>query len=407
MRLRRMNGEFGLYERAANVPLTIEASKACVEKKRQYLCAGFASHNDVLYWCFKIIDKCPHALDILASRFSEIIVDEAQDTSPIQHRLFERLECCGVDLAFVGDPDQSIYQFNDAAPTFIRERYASAGKNAFSLTYNFRASRQIVAAINAFANRKMAGVFDAPDPLGAFVTVIPRKDSVDCFRDILERRGIELANGALLLRDADGVQELVGGPTIDAMNTGVKRLITAMRLDRRGEYAAAADACSGFLQTVLSEDASSRPDRDASRVAAWHFLRKYLPWPDAEAVGDWLNAVKDAVKRFASDRGLKVGNLSGKISMRGVPKLSAVEVVGLRAKPSVPVRTVHDAKGESIGAVMLHGKDRQHKKWLDGKDDEMRCLGYVAMTRAERLLVIACETEDVAEGWRQLGFVRL
>ena len=36
----------------------------------------------------------------------------------MQHLLFEQLEATGSRLSFVGDPDQSIYQFNDAEPRF-------------------------------------------------------------------------------------------------------------------------------------------------------------------------------------------------------------------------------------------------------------------------------------------------
>jgi DNA helicase II / ATP-dependent DNA helicase PcrA len=52
----------------------------------------------------------------LATRFAEIIVDEFQDCSAIEHEILHQLEGLGIRIVVVADPDQAIYEFRQAAP---------------------------------------------------------------------------------------------------------------------------------------------------------------------------------------------------------------------------------------------------------------------------------------------------
>ncbi|MFD4351540.1 UvrD-helicase domain-containing protein [Nocardia sp. NPDC058518] len=55
-----------------------------------------------------------HVLETLHSRFSEIVIDEAQDCSVADLELFEEMRRHGIPLVVVADPDQSIYGWNGA-----------------------------------------------------------------------------------------------------------------------------------------------------------------------------------------------------------------------------------------------------------------------------------------------------
>lgn len=55
-----------------------------------------------------------HVLDTLHSRFSEIVIDEAQDCSVADLELFDAMRRQGIPLMVVADPDQSIYGWNGA-----------------------------------------------------------------------------------------------------------------------------------------------------------------------------------------------------------------------------------------------------------------------------------------------------
>ena len=55
--------------------------------------------------------ESPAGMSLLRSRYAVVVVDEYQDTDPLQERLLSALAGDGRDLVAVGDPDQSIYRF--------------------------------------------------------------------------------------------------------------------------------------------------------------------------------------------------------------------------------------------------------------------------------------------------------
>ncbi|MGE5287652.1 MAG: ATP-dependent helicase [Micromonosporaceae bacterium] len=83
-----------------------------------------------------------------------VVVDEYQDTNPVQEHLIERLCRFGANLCVVGDDDQTIYQWRGSAVSNIltfKDRYA--GVRTVTLDDNFRSSRGIVALGQAVAAR--------------------------------------------------------------------------------------------------------------------------------------------------------------------------------------------------------------------------------------------------------------
>ena len=90
-------------------------------------------------------------------RFTEIMVDEYQDTNEVQNALFEALSRDGKNLFLVGDVKQSIYRFRLADPAIFLEkygRYAPAGTAAEGeprrqvLSRNFRSRPEVLSGVN-------------------------------------------------------------------------------------------------------------------------------------------------------------------------------------------------------------------------------------------------------------------
>lgn len=91
-----------------------------------------------------------------AGRFERIMVDEFQDSSPLQVELFALLGGDGDELVTVGDEFQSIYRFRHAdVEVFRRRRAELAARDAVAvLSANFRSAPEILDAVNAvFAPR--------------------------------------------------------------------------------------------------------------------------------------------------------------------------------------------------------------------------------------------------------------
>ncbi|MDR3389604.1 MAG: exodeoxyribonuclease V subunit beta [Rudaea sp.] len=103
----------------------------------------------------------------IVAQYPLALVDEFQDTSPLQYRIFDRLYRCADNapdcgLLLIGDPKQSIYGFRGAdIHSYLAARSATAGRH-YALATNYRSTQALVAAVNQ--------VFDhaAGYPRGAF-----------------------------------------------------------------------------------------------------------------------------------------------------------------------------------------------------------------------------------------------
>ena len=90
---------------------------------------------------------------VIRTQFPVAMIDEFQDTDPLQYRIFDRIYGVEADshncgLFLIGDPKQAIYSFRGAdIHAYLRARRATAGRH-YSLETNFRSSADMVAAVN-------------------------------------------------------------------------------------------------------------------------------------------------------------------------------------------------------------------------------------------------------------------
>ena len=96
-------------------------------------------------------------VQVLQKRYHAALVDEFQDTDPIQCRIFTRLfsHC----LFMIGDPKQAIYGFR-SADIFAYLEAANNARRRYTLVRNWRSSPKLVEAVNSlFANHPNPFVF--------------------------------------------------------------------------------------------------------------------------------------------------------------------------------------------------------------------------------------------------------
>ncbi|MGY2283385.1 exodeoxyribonuclease V subunit beta [Pseudomonas gingeri] len=90
---------------------------------------------------------------LIREQFPVALIDEFQDTDPVQYRIFEsiyRIEDNNPDggLFLIGDPKQAIYAFRGAdIYTYLRARQATSGR-LHTLGTNFRSSHAMVDSVN-------------------------------------------------------------------------------------------------------------------------------------------------------------------------------------------------------------------------------------------------------------------
>ena len=102
-------------------------------------------------------ERNPNAVSLLHSlrqRFRYAIVDEFQDTDPLQWRIFRRIFLGGGEskLFIVGDPKQAIYAFRGSdLPTYLsatKEMKADFGACEYPLDMNWRSDPDLLDALN-------------------------------------------------------------------------------------------------------------------------------------------------------------------------------------------------------------------------------------------------------------------
>ena len=152
---------------------------------RQRRADGRAEFHDLLAWARELLRDNTEVRDHFRQRFSHLLIDEAQDTDPIQAeiamflaesvpagatpegrpRSWEQISPEKGKLFVVGDPKQSIYRFRRADVVQMMQlqaRMESAGGSTASLVQNFRSEEGLVGWVNhIFARWMPVGPEDA------------------------------------------------------------------------------------------------------------------------------------------------------------------------------------------------------------------------------------------------------
>jgi exodeoxyribonuclease V beta subunit len=103
--------------------------------------------------------------ELIRRQFPVALVDEFQDTDPVQYGIFRRIwgAAEGASMVLIGDPKQAIYAFRGAdIHTYLAARRDTGGR-LYTLGTNHRSSQSMVAAVN-----RVFGAAEAKPGPGAF-----------------------------------------------------------------------------------------------------------------------------------------------------------------------------------------------------------------------------------------------
>lgn len=149
------------YTHAQILELVKPAVSFVADRRRQM---GRASYQDLLIGAAKLLREFPKAREQLAATYTHLLVDEFQDTDPVQAEVvfllnglpYNEQDWLKVDLRpgglfLVGDPKQSIYRFRRADITTyhaVQKRLVETGGEVLHLTTSFRAVPEITQPLN-------------------------------------------------------------------------------------------------------------------------------------------------------------------------------------------------------------------------------------------------------------------
>ena len=133
-----------------DIPLLKIYSAYCDEMKKQSL----MDYDDQMVYALTMLKVSPQILEYFQEMYKYICVDEAQDTSKIQHQIIALLASKYKKVFMVGDEDQSIYGFRAAYPEALlsfEKNYKDA--NVLLMEENFRSNAKIVTAADRFIQK--------------------------------------------------------------------------------------------------------------------------------------------------------------------------------------------------------------------------------------------------------------
>jgi len=159
---------FGHVSAALNVRYVREFSALQDSYAVHKRSAALLDFDDLIHTARNLIASDPRVRDALASRFRHILVDEFQDTDPLQCEIFWRLAGDPItdevdppwyrrrlrsgQLFLVGDPKQAIYRFRGAdVHAYLQARgaiEAETPENVLAITHNFRSLTPILEWVN-------------------------------------------------------------------------------------------------------------------------------------------------------------------------------------------------------------------------------------------------------------------
>lgn len=167
--------ELEAVRRAALMPLLEDLRCSLLVWVKHRRSAGKVHFHDLLVWARDMIRDMPGVREHFQERFTHILIDEFQDTDPIQAEIafflaadrnvmgdgallekdWRKLRIIPGKLFVVGDPKQSIYRFRRADIATVQEVGELLGTDKVPLEQNFRSQEPVIGWVNAVFRKWM------------------------------------------------------------------------------------------------------------------------------------------------------------------------------------------------------------------------------------------------------------
>lgn len=158
----------------------------------------YIDFDDMLVICYDVLSNHENWLKAYLKKYDYIQVDEAQDTSLLQHHIIKLLGGQKQNVLYVADDDQSIYGFRAACPTYLLEidkHYKDVV--ILRMEHNYRSTKSIVSisdeVIKENKKRYCKNMVTSNDE-GSTISLVASRTRFDQMDAILEQH--EKASGS-------------------------------------------------------------------------------------------------------------------------------------------------------------------------------------------------------------------
>lgn len=129
--------------------LLAAGQEVLVHYERAKRAAGLVDYSDMIALAGRLLREHPEVLATLVSRVDCLVVDEFQDTNPLQFALVWQLAAAGVPSVVVGDLKQAIMGFQGADPRLFEVLAKQNPAECKPLVKNWRSQPRLMEFVNA------------------------------------------------------------------------------------------------------------------------------------------------------------------------------------------------------------------------------------------------------------------
>jgi DNA helicase II / ATP-dependent DNA helicase PcrA len=405
----------------------------CNKLKEKFNQLGYATQSDANYFALKVLKDYPCVVKALATRFPVFMVDEAQDTSSIQMKIFDILIENGVrEMMLVGDPDQAIYEWRNAEPILFNKKFDLWKENSVELKENWRSTQSIcdfacrISSSNApmMAKNKELADFEIVPDFWSYSRDEDLPDLLSRFIDECKKHAIEESGINVLTRGKEFLNSIVPGSVqkgglIPWKDDFSKEVARSTFLLNRGKFRDAFRILEREMCKLMAKKPLCRAkDLDAvvEKVGFVKWRGKLFQFLNSLPITNCILSQWILEANFKIGTNNFVSELVPELSIKhnsGPHRHSELTFSELFATPDViqeglncSIGTVHSAKGKTLDAVLLvlkkrAGRDKDYTNLFNCdilQNEELRVL-YVAITRARKILVLAVP-DDCITSWK-------
>ncbi|MBL3547225.1 UvrD-helicase domain-containing protein [Chryseobacterium sp. KMC2] len=369
-----------------------------MEYKKMAWEKGVIHHDDVLFLSYQIIKKFPFVSSVISAKFPYILVDEFQDSNPIQVEILKELANLS-KIGIIGDVAQSIYEFQGADSEQFNSFNLPSQQNFF-LLHNRRSSNEIIDFLNSIRTDITQQYYrnitvDSPTLLvGDMVSALQQSKS-DCDGDIYTLSYKNITSNALKAElNGTGINDnlLEELRYNDSNKDRVNLIYTCVKAIAYTKESKFKDALNTFEKYFNFKSDKIKGRKKALKYIS--ILMENYETYKTYSLLEFSNFIKDNIDTTL----VKVSRGAVKTHYENHTFEQFYLCVKIPEDKSFH-KTIHKAKGDEFDNVLLILTDENDLKFITESNlqhDEKHRIRYVAVSRARDRLFISVPSLDSA-----------
>lgn len=397
-----------------------EYVKECfINCKKEFWKQGFANFDDLNFLAVRILKK--NIGNEIAKRFPFILIDECQDLSGNELEVLRHLQEKGCCIHFIGDLNQSIYEFKRVNPDIILDYIKDFEK--YALNSNFRSCKEIVAFSEQLIGKSDSISQNVESKFGnqalVYIEYKTPEEAVEKYVNLLDKMGCKRYNNRILVKQ-NSLRKQLEKSTKNGFDTK-EPLVVAVQLwkeKKQNQMSIALELAGLQISKWFGGGRTKKnyycPEEIASAFA-WriylmevlnaiekmeilmNFSQTYGKWHEnaRKQLNEILGSQYGVIASYDGCREREFGNIvnGNNFKVSSGNKDVVINDLGENFITDIPIMTIHGSKGCTYDTTMVISSENAQSEgghwkshWIEGIGEQKR-IGYVASTRAKYLLV--------------------